>query len=179
MFYVAFLRGINVGGRFVKMDALRAIFEAAGCSDVRTHIQSGNVFFTSRASVKTLTPKIQLALQKALGYEIAAFLFTLDELKQIMDHNPFAKLKLKPEVRPTVMFLSKPLPKGTKLPIVGKDFEIIGLQPRAAYTLTGATNGRVGNPAAFLEKTYKVKVTARWFHTTEKIYAAALAAARG
>ena len=46
--YVALLRGINVGGQnVIKMDELRATFEELGLSDVRTHIQSGNVVFRS------------------------------------------------------------------------------------------------------------------------------------
>ena len=44
---IALLRGINVGGkRKVPMAALRQVFEAAGCTDVSTYIQSGNVIFT-------------------------------------------------------------------------------------------------------------------------------------
>ena len=44
--FVAFLRGVNVGGaRVVKMADLKAIFEKAGATDVATFIQSGNVLF--------------------------------------------------------------------------------------------------------------------------------------
>ena len=43
--YVALLRGINVGGRNVKMDRLREIFESLGFSNVETFIASGNVIF--------------------------------------------------------------------------------------------------------------------------------------
>jgi uncharacterized protein (DUF1697 family) len=46
MRYVALLRGINVGGRNpVPMADLRAAFEDAGHTAVRTYIQSGNVLF--------------------------------------------------------------------------------------------------------------------------------------
>ena len=41
--HVAFLRAVNVGGRFVRMAELRAALEAAGFTDVETHLQSGNV----------------------------------------------------------------------------------------------------------------------------------------
>ena len=50
--YVAMLRGINVGpGKIVKMERLRASFEALGFDGVRTYVQSGNVIFESRAKV--------------------------------------------------------------------------------------------------------------------------------
>ena len=50
--YVAMLRGINVGGKHrLPMDDLRAMFEEAGCADVRTYIQSGNVVFRAGAAL--------------------------------------------------------------------------------------------------------------------------------
>ena len=43
---VALLRGINVGGKNkLPMADLAAMFREAGCDDVRTYIQSGNVVF--------------------------------------------------------------------------------------------------------------------------------------
>lgn len=43
--YVVFLRGINVGGHNVGMEQLRALLIECGLTNVRTYIQSGNVFF--------------------------------------------------------------------------------------------------------------------------------------
>ena len=44
--------GSNVGGKNVlPMAELAALFEEAGCSDVRTYIQSGNVIFRATAAV--------------------------------------------------------------------------------------------------------------------------------
>ena len=45
--HVALLRAINVGGRIVKMDALRAACEQIGLTKVETFIASGNVIFES------------------------------------------------------------------------------------------------------------------------------------
>ena len=50
MKHVALLRGINVGGNNkLPMKDLAAIFVAAGCKDVVTYIQSGNVVFDASA----------------------------------------------------------------------------------------------------------------------------------
>ncbi len=46
---IAFLRAVNVGGRIVKMDALRGHFEAAGFTSAETFIASGNVIFDTKA----------------------------------------------------------------------------------------------------------------------------------
>ena len=46
MTYIAFLRAINVAGHAsLKMTDARDAFAAAGCRNVRTYIQSGNVLF--------------------------------------------------------------------------------------------------------------------------------------
>lgn len=91
MKYVAFLRAINVGGnRVVKMDRLRALFEDLGYSGVATFIASGNVLFTSAsADAAALEARIERHLAKALGYEVATFVRTADELAAIARHDPF------------------------------------------------------------------------------------------
>ena len=44
--YVAFLRGVNGGGKSrLPMADLRDIFTATGCAAAQTYIQSGNVVF--------------------------------------------------------------------------------------------------------------------------------------
>ena len=74
---VAFLRAINVGGRTVKMDYLRSLFEDLGFADVETFIASGNVVFESKSKgVEALAKKIESRLGGALGYEVATFLRT-------------------------------------------------------------------------------------------------------
>lgn len=66
---IAFLRAINVGGRNVKMAALRGLFEEIGLTDVETLIASGNVIFSSRfRNTISLQQKIEDHLQKSLGW---------------------------------------------------------------------------------------------------------------
>ncbi len=90
--YVTFLRSINIGGRNVKMDELRRIFESAGFSQVETFIASGNVVFESVSrSIKALETKIAARLRQALGYEVATFVRSIDELATIVKHKLFAK----------------------------------------------------------------------------------------
>ena len=47
---VAFLRGMNLGGRRIKNEQLRAEFEALGYADVGTFRASGNVLFACRGT---------------------------------------------------------------------------------------------------------------------------------
>jgi uncharacterized protein (DUF1697 family) len=88
--YVAFLRAVNVGGRVVKMDALRGHFEAAGFTGVETFIASGNVIFDTRAKAgPALEAKIESLLNTALGYEVPTFVRSLDEVLIAAGRNLF------------------------------------------------------------------------------------------
>ena len=91
--YIAFLRGINVGGHQVKMDDLRKWFGALDFDNVATFIASGNVIFeTGKAKPATLTARIERQLRDSLGYEVPTFLRTDTELARIADREPFADL---------------------------------------------------------------------------------------
>jgi uncharacterized protein (DUF1697 family) len=88
--YVALLRGINVGGHTVKMDALRALFEEMGLQNVATFIASGNVIFeTPVADARALEERIEDHLRQSLGYDVATFVRTPSELAAIAAYRPF------------------------------------------------------------------------------------------
>ncbi|MFV1988349.1 MAG: DUF1697 domain-containing protein [Gemmatimonadota bacterium] len=87
--YVAFLRGINVGGHRVKMDRLREIFEEMGLADVSTFIASGNVIFSvTSTDVDQLTKNIERHLEQRLGYSVLTFLRSPAELDAIAAFEP-------------------------------------------------------------------------------------------
>jgi uncharacterized protein (DUF1697 family) len=87
--YVAFLGGINVGGHRVSMERLRDEFAALGASDVSTFIASGNVIFRTRATARTLEPRIETHLGEQLGYAVPTFLRTDAELSKAVALAPF------------------------------------------------------------------------------------------
>jgi uncharacterized protein (DUF1697 family) len=88
--FVAFLRAINVGGRVVRMTALKAAFEQLGLSDVATFIASGNVVFKSPArDVGKLEKRVARALEDTLGYPVGTFIRTTGEVARIAEYQPF------------------------------------------------------------------------------------------
>ena len=91
--YVAMLRGINVSGsRPVKMDALRASFEALGFKNVRTYVQSGNVVFEAKErAAAPLAPKIVARIKRDFGFDVPVLVLGAAELARIVDENPFLK----------------------------------------------------------------------------------------
>jgi uncharacterized protein (DUF1697 family) len=87
--YVAFLRGINVGGHRVKMDQLQGIFEEIGLTDVSTFIASGNVIFSaSPDDAGSLSDRIERRLAQRLGYDVPTFIRSPAELEAIAAFEP-------------------------------------------------------------------------------------------
>ncbi|MDH6110131.1 uncharacterized protein (DUF1697 family) [Kitasatospora sp. MAP12-9] len=176
--FIAFLRAVNVGGRTVKMERLRELFGELGLADVRTYIQSGNVFFTADAGVDraALTHRIEQHLEQALGYPVPVMLRTVPEVEELLAGDPFQGIELTADNRFCVVFLSEPLPADLELPRVTPrgDLEVIGATAGAAFVVGHIINGRpTGNPGDAFGKTYRGQGTSRFLHTTVKIVAAA------
>ena len=93
---VAFLRGVNVGGRVVTMETLRRHFTKAGAKDVETFIASGNVIFGwPSTDTKKAEARIEETLHKALGYEVKTFVRTGAEVAGIARYEPFSESAVK------------------------------------------------------------------------------------
>jgi uncharacterized protein (DUF1697 family) len=88
--YVALLRGINVGGRIIKMADLRAAFAALGLSDAETVLQSGNVIFRSDEPAEALKSGLERGLEQAFHYPARVQVVSLERLGRILEANPFA-----------------------------------------------------------------------------------------
>ena len=87
MRYAAFLRGVNVGRNHrVSSAELKSMFEELGADEVATFRTSGNVVFEAP---RDMARKIEQHIEKTLGYEVAIFLRTEKELKQIAAQQPF------------------------------------------------------------------------------------------
>ncbi len=89
--HVALLRGINVGGKNkLPMATLSALFAEAGCSQVTTYIQSGNVVFSAAPSLAARIPALlQAAIETSLGLRVPLMVIGADELAKVARANPF------------------------------------------------------------------------------------------
>src|SRR5690348_5949582 len=90
MVYVAFLRGINVGGKsIVSMAVIKEALADLGLADVRTYINSGNVIFSTRASnAQKLGARIERALDERAGMPIKVLVLDHRVLKSLVDAIP-------------------------------------------------------------------------------------------
>ena len=117
--YVALLRGINVGGKNkVPMAELRAAFEDAGHTDVRTYIQSGNVLFRSSATRASLEADVERMLERHLGYPLVVVVRSHAQLRSVVENAP-AKFGAKPDTfHSDAIFLRAPLTPSQVMKIV-------------------------------------------------------------
>jgi uncharacterized protein (DUF1697 family) len=107
--YVAFLRGINVGGsKPVKMDLLRSAFEKYGYVNVKSVLASGNIVFdAAQTNLPVLELELQAVLKKTMSLDIKVMLRTQCALKNLAETNPFCTTKVTPETRLYVTFLAE------------------------------------------------------------------------
>lgn len=91
--YVALLRGINLAGKNkLPMAGLVELFEAAGCAEVRTYIQSGNVVFAATPAVARRVPKaVADAMEQRFELQVPVVLRTAAELTRVAASNPYLK----------------------------------------------------------------------------------------
>jgi uncharacterized protein (DUF1697 family) len=89
--YAAFLRGVNVGGVNLKMAEVAKAFEAAGFTDVRTVLASGNVLLESRSGVDAVRKKAEAALRDAFGYDAWVLAYDVATVAAISKAYPFER----------------------------------------------------------------------------------------
>src|SRR3954468_4102219 len=91
--YIVLLRGINIGPhKRMKMEKLRASCEALGFAGVKTYIQSGNVIFKApKLSPAALSKKLGECIVKDFGFSSEIICRTREEMKPIVEGNPFLK----------------------------------------------------------------------------------------
>jgi uncharacterized protein (DUF1697 family) len=92
--YLALFRGINVGGKNkLPMKDLAEMFVEAGCVDVRTFIQSGNVVFRAISGVARRVPELVTArVGERFGHRPPIVLRTTEQLADVFRNNPFLEM---------------------------------------------------------------------------------------
>ncbi|MEU0395438.1 DUF1697 domain-containing protein [Streptomyces sp. NPDC006208] len=94
--HAALLRGINVGGhRKVPMAELRALVEELGHTDVASHLQSGNVAFSSAGEdEQELADGLERAIEQVFGFHVDTLVRNGSYLKAVVDNCPFPAAEL-------------------------------------------------------------------------------------
>jgi uncharacterized protein (DUF1697 family) len=173
--YIAFLRAVNVGGHIVKMDQVRKLFAEIGLTEVETFIASGNVLFTSPSkSGAALEKKIEKHLRAALGYEVATFVRTADEVCQAAAHEPFPAAAMKTPYHSLYVSFLRDAPAAAAKRAVEAlrgPADEFHLNARELYWLSRVPFGESKIGGALLEKTLGMPATMRNVTTVRKLAA--------
>lgn len=181
--FVSMLRGVNVGPHHrIKMEDLRRLYASLKFENPRTFIQSGNVIFHTKERNSTkLARQIQDALEAKFGFRPEVILRTLEEMKNALAANPFAKRKDVEPAKLLVTFLSAaPGPEAqSTLDSLKHHPEELHLIGRELYIYFPDGAGKTKLPWSQVERLLKVTGTARNLNSVEKMIAMADGTAGG
>lgn len=168
---VAFLLGINLGMRTVKMADLKKLMEEMGYKDVKTVLASGNVVFEAgKEKPEGIVKKLEVALAKNFGFQIGGIVRSMGEIEKMIKAKPFKSVKVTPQTRRYVTFFASPpasltVPKseysGYKVLKVTKDevYHVLEINPKL----------KTPDVMKLLGKQYGKKITTRNWNTIEKL----------
>lgn len=170
---MAFLRAINVGGRTVKMDRLRSLFESLGYANVDTFIASGNVVFeTESGDADALAREIERHLHDSLGFDVDTFVRSAAEVAAIAAYAPFDPAELAQDgTLLYVSFLSEPPDAQAEARLMALRNEVDDFHVRGdeAYWLRRRNVGESEFTGGALEKALGAPATMRNMNTVRRM----------
>lgn len=171
MKYVAFFRGINVGGhKKTPMAQLKKMFSQMGFSNVKTFLNSGNVVFESEPIQENeLREKIDENFQEHFGFESKIIIRSGGHVQELMALKPFEEIEIHKDTRLFVSFLSTEIEKKTRLPYEEEGFKILQKTGREVFWVLNVKKKPSVDAMSFLEKQFGTDLTTRNWNTLIKI----------
>lgn len=156
----------------IKMDALQKSLEIIGFQNIRTYIQSGNVFIdTDEQNAAKVGFIIKNEIQKTFGHDVPVVVIAKKDLENCFANNPFLKEKEVDTKKIYVAFVSKNLASDAI-----NDLKISNFKPDEASIddsriylkyVTGA--GKTKLDQKYIEKKLSVTATIRNWNTVSKL----------
>jgi uncharacterized protein (DUF1697 family) len=169
--YVAFVRGINVGGVVLKMEDLRHILEYIGFTKVATYIQSGNAIFESHESNKRkMEAEIAQEIRNKIDRAVVVIVKTVEELRRIVETHPLAESGDPKNLYVTILSYDPTGPDVETLMETMNDVDRHEVANRAVYSYYGQGYGNSKRSNNFIEKILKVSGTTRNWETMNRLY---------
>lgn len=164
--YAAFLRGVSPMN--AKMPDLKKAFEAAGFTDVRTLLSSGNVVFTARsASEAALQRKAEAAMTQRLGRTFLTIVRPVDELREMLASDPYRAFRVPSDAKRIVTFLRERPASKLTLPVEVDGARILAVNGSSVFSAyVQSPKGPVF--MTLIEKTFGTEQTTRTWQTVTK-----------
>jgi uncharacterized protein (DUF1697 family) len=165
--YAAFLRGVMPVN--AKMPDLKKAFEAAGFTDVKTILGSGNVVFSARAaSEASLERRAEAAMAERLGRTFLTIIRPIEALRDLLESDPFKVFRLEPDAKRVVTFLRRRSTSKLALPIEFEGARILAVKRGEVFS------AYIRHPKGpvfmtLIEKTFGKETTTRTWDTIAKV----------
>ena len=165
--YAAFLRGVSPMN--AKMPALKGAFEAAGFTEVRTVISSGNVVFDARrASESSLEQRSEKAMAEHLGQAFLTIVRPVEMLREMLASDPYLEFGLDPSAKRIVTFLRDEPTVKMVLPVEQDGARLVALRGRELFSAyLPSPKGPVF--MTLIERTFGKELTTRTWDTVGKV----------
>ena len=172
--HLVLLRGINVSGHnMMKMEALKTMLENIGFQNVRTYLQSGNVFVDSEEDAAKVGFMIKQEIFKVFGHEVPTIVITKEDLELCFANNSFLKEKDVDTKKLYVAFVSTLLKKENI-----NDLKISQFKPDEAsiddnriFIKYAVGAGKTRFDQKYIEKKLNVTATIRNWNTVTNLLA--------
>jgi uncharacterized protein (DUF1697 family) len=165
--YAAFLRGVSPMN--AKMPELKRAFQAAGFTQVKTVISSGNVVFDARRSSDlTLQRRSEAAMQETLGRTFLTIVRPVEMLQEMLASDPYRAFRLPSSAKRIVTFLRDEPEAGLALPMEMEGARLLALRGRELFSAyVPSPKGAVF--MTLIERTLGKEVTTRTWDTVRKV----------
>lgn len=171
--YVAFLRGINVGGHHkVPMAELRREFEKLNFDNIVTILNSGNIIFDAGDSdAENLENTISKRLEEVFGFRIPTVIRRGEMIRTLLDSDPFKDVEVTKEIRLYITFLWNAVDDTLRVPWKSEDnaFRILSMDSKTISSVLDLSISNTPKGMEILEKNYGKDMTTRNWNTIIRI----------
>jgi uncharacterized protein (DUF1697 family) len=151
-----------------RMPEIKACFEAAGFSRVRTLMSSGNVGFDSTRRVPAaLQEVIESTMEKRIGKVFLTIVRPIGDIERLIEAEPFGKFRLPAGAKRMVTFFRNPLRKQPELPLDVDGSRILAAGRREIFSAY-VPGPRGAKYLGLLERSFGKESTSRSWDTVRK-----------
>ncbi|NNL31703.1 MAG: DUF1697 domain-containing protein [Flavobacteriaceae bacterium] len=173
--YVAFLRGINVGGHHkVPMAELKEVLQKMKFDNVITLLNSGNIIFeSSEENIDKLETQIAKQLERSFGFSVPTLIRTKDAILNLIEKDPFKVIAANKDIRLYVSFIRAGNTVNLELPWQTKDnaYQILHAENEIISSVLDLSVFQTPKAMNTLEKFYGKDITTRNWKTIKRIEA--------
>ena len=171
--YIAFLRGINVGGHHkIPMTNLCKVFEKLGCKNVLTILNTGNIIFDSFSEdLEDLEKMISEKLENTFGFQVPTIIRKSKTIVQLFKDTPFQDVLLTKDIRLYVSFLKNETRSDVVLPWISPDhsYKIMEKKDRIILSILDLSISKTPITMKAFENFFGKDNTTRNWKTIERI----------